>query len=92
MGSSSQICALGQRASQSRHLGEKKLSPPKLLPSAGEIKFESERGARVETSCFHPSPSSRLQMEIKLSSNDLYPHGCQRCEGDKAENMICLCV
>lgn len=47
---------------------------------------------QVETSCFHPSPSSYFQMEIKLSSNDLYPHGCQRCKGDKAESMMCVCM
>lgn len=46
---------------------------------------------QVETSCFHPSPSSHFQMEIKLSSNDLYPHGCQCCEEDKAGNMMCVC-
>lgn len=29
-------------------------------------------------------------MEIKLSSNDLYPHGCQ-CH-EEAENMVFVCV
>lgn len=65
--------------------GRNLLSQHKLLPSAGKIKFESERGVWVETSCFHLSPSSHFQMEIKLSSNDLYPHGCQ-CH-EEAENV-----
>lgn len=51
--------------------------------------FESRRGARVQTSCFHPSLSSPLQMEIKLSSNDLYPLGCQCREED--ENIVPEC-
>lgn len=70
--------------------GRNLLSQHKLLPSAGKIKFESERGVQVETSCFHPSLSSPFQMEIKLSSNDLYPLGCQ-CR-EEAENMVSVCV
>lgn len=44
----------------------------------------------METSCFYPSLSSPFQMEIKLSSNDLYPLGCQ-CR-EEAENTVSVCV
>lgn len=92
MGSSSQTCALGQRASQSQRLREKTLNQHKLLPSAGKIKLESKRGVQEETSCFQPFLSSHFQMDIKLSTNDLYPHGCQCFEEDEAENMVCVCM